>query len=91
MGEMKIKLENSLENKFRQLAMRRFGYSKGSISSAAQEAMKNWSDMQEYEINYEKDPIEDISGLMKKIKKSSVKLQHEAWSPIIRKHVKNDN
>ena len=88
MGEMKIKIDDILENKFRKLAMRRFGYSKGSISNAAKEAVKNWSDMQEYEIEIKTDPIKSISGLMKNIKKNSVELQHEAWDYISKKYIR---
>ncbi len=37
--EAKIYIENRLGNKWRELAMKRFGYGKGSISKAAEEAI----------------------------------------------------
>lgn len=84
MGELKIKIPNEIEQKFRRLAMQRFGFSKGSISNAAQEAIETWSlDNQEKKVvNFEK-----FRGIIKS-KKTSVELQHEAWNNI---HEKNTN
>ncbi len=81
MGEMKIKIPDELEKKFREMAMKSFGYSKGSISQAAQKAIVDWI-MTYIEIEVKEDPIDSISGLMKNIKKSSLKLQHEAWKNV---------
>jgi len=85
MGEIKIKLPNEVEERFRKLAMAKFGYQKGSISEAAHEAISEWtfSYMEPQDIE---DPIEAISGIMKNVKKNSVELQHEAWDEVIKKH-----
>ena len=42
MGSIKITIEDELLKKFREEAMRRFGYVKGSLSIAAREAISNW-------------------------------------------------
>ncbi|MEK6926372.1 MAG: hypothetical protein AABW50_03785 [Nanoarchaeota archaeon] len=81
MGEIKIKIPDEVEKKFREIAMKSFGYGKGSISQAAHKAIADWiRDHVEFEIK--EDPIESMSGLMKSIKKSSLKLQHEAWKNV---------
>lgn len=40
---LKVDLERDLERKFRQLAMKRFGYSKGSIKKATHYAIESWT------------------------------------------------
>ncbi|MBI2044620.1 hypothetical protein HYT23_01030 [Candidatus Pacearchaeota archaeon] len=87
MGELKIKLPEKIEEKFRRLAMAKFGYQKGSISEAAQEAIESWT-FSYIEPEDIEDPIETISGIMKNVKKSSVELQHEAWEGVIKKHAR---
>ena len=42
MAEMKIYLSASLNEKFRQIAMSVYGYGRGSLSKAAQEAFTRW-------------------------------------------------
>ena len=86
MGEIKVKMPDNIERIFRKIAMKRYGYNKGSISAAAQRAIEEWIDTY-VEVEVIKDPIEKISGLMKHIKKKSVELQHEAWVHIGEKHV----
>ena len=43
MGELKIVLPEDIEKKFRKLAMARYGYQKGAMSRAAQEAIQSWA------------------------------------------------
>ncbi len=76
MGEVKIKLSDDTEAAFRKSAMETFGYSKGSLSEAAEQAIKAWAAGQ---VKPEKmqDPVQAITGLLKHVKKSSVELQHE--------------
>ena len=85
MGEMKIKLPDSIEDAFRKVAMKRFGYQKGSMSEAASEAIGEWTETYE-SMDKNEDPIEAISGIMKHIKKTSVELQHEAGDYIYEKY-----
>jgi len=40
--ESKIYIDNKLRDKWREIAMKRFGYGKGSISKAAEEALTFW-------------------------------------------------
>lgn len=82
MGELKIKISNKAEEIFRRLAMQKFGYSKGSISQAAQEAIEEWANEKEEKsiVNFEK-----FRGILKN-KKTSVELQHEAWNDVRRKY-----
>ena len=42
MVEMKVYLSQSLNEKFRKLAMSVYGYGRGSLSRAAQEAFSKW-------------------------------------------------
>jgi len=42
MGSLKLVMEDELLRKFRKKAMEKFGYTKGALSIAAREAIKNW-------------------------------------------------
>jgi hypothetical protein len=42
MAEMKIYLSDSLNEKFRRIAMSVYGYGRGSLSKAAEEAITRW-------------------------------------------------
>ena len=42
MAELKVYLSESLNEKFRQSAMRVYGYGRGSLSKAAEEALAKW-------------------------------------------------
>jgi hypothetical protein len=42
MGEIRGVVPYDSEGKFRQLAMKKFGYGKGSLSKALEEALDNW-------------------------------------------------
>ena len=85
MGEMKIKVENNTEEMFRRIAMRKFGYKKGAISMAANEAMQNWASSYPDENKIE-NPVNAIVGLMKHVKKTSVELHHEAGNILMHKY-----
>jgi hypothetical protein len=47
MAELKIYLTDSLSEKFRQIAMSVFGYGRGSLSKAAEEALAKWCSLHE--------------------------------------------
>ncbi len=66
--------------------MHRFGYQKGAIGKAAQEALGEWAAQYEKIEEQMEDPVEAIFGIMKHIKKTSLELQHEAWKSIGEKH-----
>ncbi len=42
MGEIRGIVKDEAEEKFRQLAMKKFGYGKGSLSKALEEALCAW-------------------------------------------------
>lgn len=76
MGELKVKLSDETEAAFRKSAMETFGYSKGSLSEAAEQAIKAWAG-KPVEAEKMADPVGAIAGMLKHVKKSSVELQHE--------------
>ena len=43
MGEVKVRLSDDAEAAFRKKAMEKFGYGKGSLSLAAEEAFREWA------------------------------------------------
>jgi len=76
MGELKIKLTDETEAVFRKSAMEAFGYSKGSLSSAAEQAFMNWAAAQPKSTE-RTESLGKLMGVLKHVKKSSVELQHE--------------
>ncbi|MEK6850352.1 MAG: hypothetical protein AABX85_02130 [Nanoarchaeota archaeon] len=86
MGEMKIILPDEIEQEFRKMAMKRFGYQKGAISEAAKIAIKQWSNSRENETKITVD-WNGLRGILKHIKKTSVELQHEVGEQIAKKYV----
>ncbi len=79
---LKIDLNKELEKKFRMLAMKRYGYSKGAIKKAAEHAIENWirEAIVEAPVGKIRDPIKLIEGGLSHLrgKFTSVELQHEA-------------
>jgi len=75
---LKVQVDGEIERKFRELAMRRFGYGKGSLSKAAEEAFAMWISMVEDALEFDGDPVESIDGLLADVEIDSVELQHEA-------------
>ncbi|MFX0086139.1 MAG: hypothetical protein ACFFAU_10705 [Candidatus Hodarchaeota archaeon] len=74
-------IDPKIEEEFRKTAMKIFGYGKGSLSKAAEQAFKKW--VQEYSndleaINIPEDPISEIRGQLEGITLTSVELQHKA-------------
>ena len=81
MKGIKVYIDPKVEKEFRKNAMKVFGYGKGSLSKAAEQAFKKW--IQEYSINLEAisipdDPIHEIRGQLEGITLTSVELQHKA-------------
>ena len=77
---MSLRLElEELEKKFRETAMRKYGYSKGSLKKASMEAFRVWINEQK-EIPISDTPFDLIEGMLQKFrgKVSSVELQHSA-------------
>jgi len=88
---LRFQINQKLERKFRELAMERFGYGRGALSKAAEEAILKWTSTTEEEsLSFEGDPVEAIDGLLSDIDIDSVELQHEAkkiWALKVLKNV----
>ena len=85
---MKVEISEETEKKFRQAAMKRFGYRKGALSSAAEEAFRKWVASVEEVPPFEGDPVKAIEGLLADIDIDSVELQHmipKLWAEMIEK------
>lgn len=83
MGGVKAYVRNEVEEKFRKLAMAVYGYGRGSLSKAAEEAFERWVAEHEallYEIDVPEDPVGVLREVLEGVGrgKSGVELQHEA-------------
>jgi chemotaxis regulatin CheY-phosphate phosphatase CheZ len=80
---IRANISKDLERRFRELAMRRFGYAKGSLQKAVEEAIARWvSWVEEENLKFERDPVEAIDGILADLDIDSVELQHrlkEVW------------
>lgn len=76
---LKFELEKELEQKFRETAMKKYGFAKGSLQKASKEALSDWVHQQPSEIPKVEDPFKLVRGILKHLKgkKTSVQLQHE--------------
>ncbi|MBS7623058.1 hypothetical protein KEJ39_05210 [Candidatus Bathyarchaeota archaeon] len=80
MRSLRIYLPEELERKFRRASMECYGYSRGSLSKAAADAIRRWIRVQETMAGIEipSEPVRVLRGLLSHVEKSSVELQHEA-------------
>ena len=78
--ELKIYIHAEIEGQFRRHAMEKYGYAKGSISQAAEDALEHWNSCVSPVSNISKikDPVAAIEGMLAHVKKTSIELQHEA-------------
>jgi hypothetical protein len=83
---IKVELDEQLEREFRQLAMKKFGYSKGSIKKATETAIRQWTETvsgtgpnsESKERQGGGSAVDLLTGLLKNTAhKTSVKEQHE--------------
>ena len=87
---LRVQINQKLEHRFRELAMKRFGYAKGALSKAAEEALAGWiSTVEKEDLTFEGDPVEAIDGLLSDIDIDSVELQHETKKIWTLKALKN--
>ena len=76
---LRIQIDERLEREFRRLAMQRFGYGRGALKRAAEEAIMDWvSKVKGAMASFEGDPVEAIDGLLSDIDIDAVELQHQA-------------
>lgn len=77
MAGLRIQVNEELERKFREAAMKRFGYGKGSPRRAAEEALEKWPVSVGVEDHtFEGDLVEALDGLLADLNLDSVELQH---------------
>jgi len=76
MAGLRFQVKEELERKFREAAMKRFGYGKGALSRAAEEALQKWLASISAEEVFRGDPVKAIEGLLADINLDSVELQH---------------
>ena len=84
MAEIKVRINNDTEKVFRRSAMHEFGFRKGSISLAANQALGSWAleheNIEKLRVKAKekiKDPVKSVRGMLKGIKITSVEMQHE--------------
>ena len=77
---LKVELDKELESRFRETAMKKYGYQKGSLQKATKEALSNWIIQQSTRVPKVKDPFKLVRGMLSDLKgkTTSVELQHEA-------------
>jgi len=74
---IRIELSDEEEQEFRKLAMRLYGYRKGALTNAARQALLEW--MRRFHSSRPiQEPTKALRGLLGKLSRSSVELQHEA-------------
>ncbi|MFC1768457.1 hypothetical protein ACFLZX_01710 [Nanoarchaeota archaeon] len=76
---LKVEIDEKIEQKFRKMAMKKFGYKRGAIQKATEEAISNWSQFQSLDCPKVKDPFKLVEGILSHLKgkKTSIQLQHE--------------
>lgn len=74
---LKIEFNDEFERKFRELAMRKYGFYKGSLKKASEEALSSWMKLEEKLPSVKQ--VKSIRGIMEHLKGkySSVELQHD--------------
>lgn len=80
METLKVQVRKEKSQRVREIAMRRFGYAKGSVSKALDEALDEWVAKNDAKKSNSFPPEwERLRGALKDIKMSSVELQHKAF------------
>lgn len=83
-------MRSDLEKRFREAAMRRFGFGKGALKLAAEQAIEKWIASGKGSVRFEGDPVEAIDGILADLTISSVELQHSAkraWASKVSRNV----
>lgn len=81
MGTLKIRIPDELERKFRETAMKLYGFKKGSLSVAAEKAISAWlSQVMELAeaVATQSRRYMAYYLMLSHVRKSGVELQHEA-------------
>ena len=81
MAAIKVYISDEVERRFRETAMKLYGYGKGSLSIASEKAFSQWvSSMVDVIdiIDTLEDPVDAISGILSGVDADGVELQHTA-------------
>lgn len=73
---IRINLEPSKEREFRSRAMEKYGFKKGAISKALEDAIDIWLSMDQNKLPIISNPTKALVGMLKDVKETSVELQH---------------
>ncbi len=76
MAGLRLQVREDLEKRFRETAMKRFGFGRGALTRAAEQAFERWLSTAKENVRFEGDPVKVIDGILVGIKLSSVELQH---------------
>ena len=90
MAGLRLQLRSDLERRFREAAMRRFGFGKGSLTRAAEQAIEKWVSSAKEGVRFEGDPVKAIDGILADLRMNSVELQHSAkrtWASKVSRNV----
>lgn len=75
---LRLQLRADIERRFREAAMRRFGFGRGALSRAAEQAIEAWLSTTTEAVRFDGDPIVAIDGILSDLSVDSVELQHSA-------------
>jgi len=76
MAGIRLQLKDELERRFREAAMRRFGFGRGALSRAAEQAVEAWLSTTTETVQFEGDPVQAIKGILSGLSLDAVELQH---------------
>lgn len=51
MGQLNVSIPDDLERRFRELAAKKFGFKKGALSKAVEEAIRDWVEKNERKLH----------------------------------------
>jgi len=83
MPGLRLQIREDLERRFRETATNRFGFGKGALTRAAEQAFEKWLSTAKEDVQFEGDPVKAIDGILGEMKLNSVELQHSvrrAWT-----------
>ena len=81
---IRIKLSEEMEQKFREVAMKKYGYGKGSLTKAAESAILQWIALNK-DVETVLNPTQKLFGLLKEVDSTSLELQHESSNLFIKR------
>jgi len=73
---LRLQLRKETEARFREAAMKRFGFGRGALSKAAEQAIEAWLSTAAVGPKFEGDPVKAIQGILRELDAGSVELQH---------------